>query len=62
MKIFRLFQDSPLGDFLIDATHENGKVQSLSVYPLVGDQVMPSISGALHLWESLVNQIEKMIE
>jgi len=62
MKIFRLVQESPLGDFLIDATHEAGKVQSLAVYPLANGIVMPSIAGALHLWESLVNQIEKMIE
>jgi hypothetical protein len=62
MKIFRLVQESPLGDFLIDAWHDGGKVQSLAVYPLVNGIVMPNIAGALHLWESLVKQIETLLE
>ena len=62
MKIFRLVQESPLGDFLIDAKHDGSKVQSLAVHPLANGIVMPSIMGELSLWESLVNQIETMLK
>lgn len=62
MKIFRLVQKSPLGEFLIDAQHDGSKVQALAVHPLANGIVMPSIAGELSLWQSLVDQIEKMLE
>lgn len=62
MNKFRTILESALGNFLVDAIHENSKVLSLGVFPIVNGKIAPSIAVDKSNWSELIEQIEKMLK
>ncbi len=58
MKIFRqVIETDKLGSFLADATHVNGSIQSMKVYPIEDDKVGDVLAYTI---EDLPDLLEKM--
>ena len=58
MNIFRqLIETDELGSFLADATHDNGLIQSIKVYPIEDDKVGDVLAYTI---EDLPDLLEKM--
>lgn len=63
MKIFRtILATQDKGDFLVDALHESGKVQSLTVHPISDDSIIgnPLEYGTADL-PDVIKQIESCL-
>lgn len=62
MNKIRTILESPFGQFLVDGIHENGKVQSLAVYPIISGIVGESISTDENNWQELIEKLENLLK
>lgn len=62
MNKIRTLIESPFGPFLVDGIHENGKVQSLAVHPILDGKISASISADKSNWQELIGKLENLLK
>ena len=62
MNIFRTILTTQHGDFLIHATHEAGKIQSIKSYPIEQGIVKEALDYTLQDYAELMVKLEAVLE
>jgi len=58
MNLFQFVENVDMGQFFVSAAHDNSKVTSISIYPIVDDIVYPALLMDLQAMQPLIDMIE----